>query len=237
MHHSILCKIREHIWVFRSLPKTIYFNFKVLPFSQAIRIPIWLYKPKFGNLTGQFILDIPEYKIRPGIICLGKNKVNIYPNSGCLIDNRGVISFKGSCFIGNNSSISVGEKGRLEFGEDFNCTTSIKLVCYHSIVFGKHVLVGWDCLFLDTDFHSLKRNDGSKTKGYAPIIIGDDVWFGCECRVFKRTTVPSRCVISAQTILSEALEAPECSIIGNTRSIIYKTEGYYRDFKDDIIDY
>lgn len=36
-------KIKEKINILISLPKTIYFNFKVLPFNKAIKLP-FLYK-------------------------------------------------------------------------------------------------------------------------------------------------------------------------------------------------
>lgn len=231
-------RIIDNIWLLRSLPQTIYFNLRVLPLAQAIKLPIWLYKPHFGKLyKGGVILNIQ--RIRPGIIKLGRNVVNIYPNSGVFIDIRGRIIFNGECAIGNDSAITVGKTGVLQFGSNFRATTSIKVVCYHSIKFGDNVLVGWDCLFMDTDFHSLTRNDGTKTKGYGKIIIGDGVWFGCGCRVFKRTTIPSQCVIAAQTILKEEIEGSENekTIIGNSNSAMVLAKGYYRNPSDDLIYY
>ena len=180
---------------------------------------------------------MPKDEIKPGIIRLGEFKVNIYPNTGCMIDCRGTIIFKGRCTIGNNSFISVGESGKLEFGKDFVCSSSLKLACYFSIKFGHHVLVGWDCLFMDTDFHALTRPDGSKTKGYDSIVVGDEVWFGCGCKVFKRTVVPNRCVVSANTVLTSKLEIPEKSVIGNDNTICVKAQGMYRNYKDDKIMY
>lgn len=231
----ILNKIRKNCWVLRFLPQILFFNFKMLPFQQALKLPIWLYKPKFGKLTGKVIFDMPESDIKMGLIRIGTFEVNIFPNSGCMIDNRGLIKFKGRCSIGNNSFLSVGETGHLAFGDCFCCTSSMKLVCYHSITFGNRVLVGWDCLFMDTDFHVLTRSDGSQTKGYAPIYIGDDVWFGFGCKVFKRAVVPSQCVVSAQTILSETIDAPERSVLGNDNKIIVKARGVYHKYADDKI--
>lgn len=36
----------------RSLPYSIYFNFHYLPFRQAVKLPILLYKPKLLKLKG-----------------------------------------------------------------------------------------------------------------------------------------------------------------------------------------
>ena len=143
----------------------------------------------------------------------------------------------GGAEIGNNSAITVSETGTIEFGINFRAFTTIKIACYHSIKFGEDVLVGWDCLFMDTDFHSLTRNDGTKTKGFAPINIGNSVWFGCGCKVFKRTIIPDQCVVSTQTIISEKVLVAPRTIIGNDCSIVSKAEGYYHDPINDTIEY
>ena len=39
-------KIIKYRWILRSMFSTIYFNFHYLPCSQAIKLPIILYKPK-----------------------------------------------------------------------------------------------------------------------------------------------------------------------------------------------
>ncbi len=235
--YSILRKAGKYFWVLRFLPQIIYFNFKMLPFKQAIWLPIWLYKPKFKRLSGGGIFDVPNNEIRPGLVKIGVNSVSIYPNSGCTIECRGNIVFKGKASLGNNTFISVGEKGRLTFGKSFVSSASSKFVCYHSITFGDNVLVGWDCMFLDTDFHSLTRMDGCHNRGYAPIEIGEEVWLGFGCKVFKRTSIPAKCVVAANTIIEEKLDVPMCSVIGNAFPIIIKGENMFRDFNNDKVDY
>lgn len=39
----VIIKINKALEVILSLPKTIMFNFRVLPFNQAIRLPIYVY--------------------------------------------------------------------------------------------------------------------------------------------------------------------------------------------------
>lgn len=129
----MLKKILNNLWILRSIIPTIYFNFHYLPFSQAIKLPILLYKPKFMKLNG--VVKI-EGKTNTGMIQLGKNCIPLYPNTGIVFENLGgTIIFKGKCGIGNNSAISVGSKGNLIIGSNFNASTSLKLVCWHSIQF------------------------------------------------------------------------------------------------------
>ena len=51
---DILKKICSKRWMLRSLVSTIRFNFHYLPFSQAIYLPIGLYKCKLLKLGGEF---------------------------------------------------------------------------------------------------------------------------------------------------------------------------------------
>ena len=47
-----------HIIFKCNLYKTLYLNFKMLPFSQAIKLPIWIYgKMIFRSLEGKIIID------------------------------------------------------------------------------------------------------------------------------------------------------------------------------------
>ena len=98
------------------------------------------------------------------MIQLGKPTVSIFPNNGIIWDNKGCISFLGNAHIGNNSSISTGNTGMIEFGNNFRATTTVRIISYDKITFGKNCLIGWDCLFTDTDFHFITKRDGSKTK-------------------------------------------------------------------------
>lgn len=219
----------------RSIIHSIFFCFHYLPFKQAVRLPILLYKPKLLKIKGKVVI---QGEVRFGIIRLGFPTVSLFPNSGIVFENRGSIIFNGSCYIGNNSAISVGEKGQLEFGNRFCASTSLKLTCYDKIVFGNRVLLGWNVLVLDTDFHKLTKLSGKGySRGHAPVTIGSDNWLGNNCIIMKRSATPNYCVIQAGTILSEAIKCPEYCVIGTDRNIIVKATGLWRNFDDDFITY
>ena len=93
-----------------------------------------------------------------------KNCVSIYPDSGISIENRGTIIFNGRLTIGNASAISVGREGTLEFGNSVTVTMCLKLVCYHCVSIQDNVLIGWNCMITDTDFHTRKYIDGGYSK-------------------------------------------------------------------------
>ena len=176
-------------------------------------------------------------KVTPGMIKLGINRVSIYPPNGIMIENNGEIFFQGRCCIGNDSYISVGESGKLIFGNGFSASTNLKIACYHLIEFGENTLCGWECMFVDTDFHSMKSIDGGiKPVPFGPIKIGDECWFGFRSVIKKNTWIPKRTTVASNSLLGKKYNIPEASIIAGQPAKLVR-EGVYRDITDDAVIY
>lgn len=231
---NIIRKLRNIGRILFSLPSTLYFNFRYFPFKQAIHLPVVLYRPTIlGN--GKYILEGNAYF---GKIKLGFPLVSVFKEKGVSIENNGVVIFKGSVILGGGSGVSVGKTGTLVFGDRYCNQTGGKIVCYHSIEFGDKVRVGWHTIVCDTDFHTMKSEDGlNYTKGYGPIKIGDEVWISSYCKIYKNTEIPSKCIVGASTIVSKKVDCPPCSIIHSDVSLKIRHIGYYRDIDDDKIKY
>ena len=218
----------------RSLPYSIYFNLHYLPLKTAIRLPILLYKPRLLSLKGQVMI---EGRLKYGQVRLGFPTVSLYPNSGIMFENHGgKVVFKGACTVGNNSALSIGSKGRIEFGDGFS-SSSLRITSYDSITFGNNVRIGWDSLVMDTDFHKLTKLCGGYTSGHGAITIGSDCWLGNGCRIMKRTKIPDHCVVSAGTTLSGPVDVPRYSVIGIKLDVVVKGTGMWRNVDDDVIEY
>lgn len=232
---SVLKKIWSNKWMLRSIIPTIYFNLRCLPFKQAVKLPIWLYKPRFGDLSGTIKIDTDI--IKPGMIRLGFHNVGLYANNGIYIQNSGTMIFKGTALIGNDCYMGVGKSGKIIFGDNFRATTTFRITSQCSIAFDYNVRFGWDCLVSDSDFHKLRKLDGTYTKGYAPIEIGHDCWIANGCRILKRTKLPAFTTVSAGTILNTPPKnVPEYSVIGQSREVKVLYTGLYLDpNNDDII--
>lgn len=229
-------KIVNNRWILRSIFKTIWFNFHYLPFKQAIKLPILLYKPKLLVCKGSIKINAP---ISFGMITLGKYCVSIYPNSGIVYENwGGVITFNGKCSIGNASAISVGNKGKINFGENFSATAQLKLVSYHQVYIHNNVLIGWNCMICDTNFHKLSAVDSSVHigKGFGCIEIGQNTWIAMNCTILSGTSVAEYSVIGANSTLTKKTSTEKYSLLsGNPASIIKK--GIFRDRDNDRISY
>lgn len=232
---DILRKIWSRRWMLRSLLTTIRFNFHYLPFKQAVFLPIVLYKCKIINSLRGGVIIKSSTPIKFGMITLGCPSVSIYPNNGIIYDNAGTIIFKGYCNIGNNSAISIGRHGTVIFGDMFSASTTLRLVCYNSITFENNVRVGWECTFMDTDFHRMKKLNGGYTKGFGSIQIGKGCWFANRCTILKNTQTAEYNTFSTGSIVSKKFEIPYA--VYGPSSIELKREGIYRDIKDDKINY
>ena len=217
----------------RAIFDSVYFNFNHLPFRQAIKLPILLYKPYFKELNGHVVIDAPN--IYFGMVRLGFWNTLQYPNSGIVYENKGgTVIFKGKCTIGNASSISIGEKAKVEFGDDFYNNAALKLISVRSVTFGVKTRLGWDMIVMDTGVHPLKiKSTGQKTKASSPIKIGDYNWFGTRCIILKGVETPPRCIFAFGSMLTKKIECEPYSLLAGTPPTVKKT-GIYRDYDDDM---
>ena len=223
------------MYILRSIHKSIYFNLKYLPFRQAIKLPILLYKPKLIKCKGKIIIE--STSIRTGMIKLGFNQVHAYPHSGIIFENNGgVIVFKGNATIGNNSSLCVGPNACLRFGNNFNANAGCKIVCWYKISFDYNVRLGWENMVLDTNFHRLKNKEGGyANKGYGSINIAHDTWVATRCTILGGAQTQPYTVVATNSLLSKKYDNSYVMLGGSPAKIL--KEGVYRDLNDDTIIY
>ncbi len=191
--------------IWRTNPKTLYFNFKYLPFKKAIRLPFWI----AGNTCllqtkGKIIVEGPVY---PGRIKIGYGHIDIFDKkkSRTIWAVRGTVIFKGAASIGHGSKLSVGASGQLVLGNNFAITAESTIVAYNQVSFGNDCLLSWDILLMDTDFHAIRNTQQKILNEPAPICIGDDVWIGCRCLILKGSVIPNGSVIAADSLVNKPL--------------------------------
>lgn len=223
----------KHSQFLKALIPSLIFNFKYLPFKQAIKLPVLVYKAHFLELKGSVIIDCQN--IRRGMIQLGFLRAATYPNTGITWRNRGKVIFKGSCIIGNDSHIIVGKQGTLTLGDDFKATASIKIVSECSITFGKHARFGWGGIMMDTNFHPLYDMEKKKFKrAFSPIVIGDYNWFGLQCFVMHGVQTPERCIFGARSVVNRGGQfEPYCVHGGSPVRVL--SRNVMRDYDHDLV--
>jgi acetyltransferase-like isoleucine patch superfamily enzyme len=230
-------KMHKFLKYLYCIPVSIFFCVKYLPFRQAIKVPILLYKPTFELLKGKVIINSSIIKF--GMIKLGFKHNHTF-HSGIIFSNSGgILEFRGKGIIGSESKIIIGTYGHLILGENFGVSAS-EFLCDWKIEFGNDLSVGKGCIFMDCDFHQfniLKKNNKSMpAKAYSPITIGKNNWFGFNCYILKGTTTPNNIIIGLHSILNKKYLIPEYSIIAGVPAVLKKT-GYYRNPQNDKVNF
>ena len=203
--------------------KTLYFNFKYLPFHQAAKLPFFISRHVYlRQLKGKVII---EGKIWRGMIEIGYENVGIFDNkrSRSVLEFLGTIIFKGGANIGHGSKISVGEEGQLIIGRNFQITAESSIVAHKRISIGDNCLFSWDVLLMDTDFHKIKDIDNKIINPAKEITIGSNVWIGSRCMIIKGTHIPANSIIASNTFLNKSLDG-EGNIFGGSPVKILKSE-------------
>lgn len=234
---SVLIKLWEIRAFLLYMPISLFFCLKYLPFKQAIKLPIWLYKPRFVSLKGNITIDNSLMGVRTGMIRLGGNRVFTYPNNGVALEILRDIVFRGKCIIGNNCNISVGTKGHLLMGNNVMASAAVTIICHHKVQIGDNVLIGWETKIMDTDFHQLKSEPTIPVpKAYNPVKIGDGTWLATQCLVLQGSEIPNNCVLGACSMTNRPVLCSEHSLLAGRPAKVIKT-GVWLDCNDDSITY
>jgi acetyltransferase-like isoleucine patch superfamily enzyme len=221
-----------------NLLKTILFNFKLLPFRQAIYLPIFLYGRVSLNKTSG---SVSVALLHPGIVKIGltnsqnfgrdtsqKTKLNV---SGSLTFGRGVL-------ISNGTQIYVKKGATLTLGDDVHIGPLSKICCENSIRIGDTVRISWEAQIFDTDFHYMIDNNNMVRRRGAPVVIGNHVWIGNRATINKRSHISDWQIVASNSLVNKDFSQHEQGIlVGSPATWIPSTKRriFSRD-KEFIID-
>lgn len=92
------------------------------------------------------------------------------------------------------------------------------------IALGENVMLSWDDLVMDSDFHPVLESGIEKPKS-KPIIIGDNVWVGCRAMILKGCEIPNGCIVAANGTITKTYTEEHCLITTNgviKRNVFWK---------------
>lgn len=181
--------------------KTLRFNLHYFGL-RGLRLPVLVSRStKLHTLRGGVSLDsFKTATVRLGFSGVGTCDMRC---ERAIWQVSGKVSLGTNIALGQGSRISVGDFGELSIGDDFCITARSSIICHDRVQIGKGVLLSWDNLIMDTDFHHIDDSPAS-----LPICIGDHVWFGCRCLALKGASVPEGAVLAAgATVTKELCEA------------------------------
>lgn len=182
--------------------KTLCFNLWYFPFKIAIKLPIFIYHgTSLLEMHGQIII---AGKARMGMVKIGKHVVGSLDMKyeRTLWQNNGKVIFYGSAQIGSGSRISVNKGATLSIEDMFCITGRSTIICSEGISFGKNCLISWDCLIMDTDFHSIVSEASVVINPPQKISIGNNVWIGCRSMLLKGVKIYDDTIVGAGSTLA-----------------------------------
>jgi len=124
-----------------------------------------------------------------------------------------------------NCDINIFDGGRLTIGSGYtNCGTQIR--CSNSITIGNNATIANNVVMIDSDYHTIKYEDGKKNIKSAPIFIGNNVWIGRESIILKGVNIGDGAVIAAHSVVTKNVLA-KTIVAGNPAKVIKENINWY----------
>ena len=122
--------------------------------------------------------------------------------------------------------ITAKGNGSVEIGDDVGMS-GVTIYARESIKIGAKCLIGANSKILDNDFHPVDADTRRETPGQhipsKPVVIGENVFIGCNALILKGTVLGDNCVVGAGAVVSGKFE-DNCIIAGNPAKVIKKIE-------------
>jgi len=202
-----------------NLLMTLKINFRMLPWEQARKLPIYVYgKMKFRNFNGRLVIDTDE--VHSGMIKIGKCDYYVATAVQQSIWNiTGTLIFRGPARFMQGSYILVAGNATLEFGaRDVLFGTNLRIFCFDHIVLGDHVRVAWDVQIMDTSFHYIElKNKGNQIKPLTkPVIVNEFTWIGNRSTISKGAVLPPHAIVSSNSMVNRDFsdQTPDTLFVG-----------------------
>lgn len=209
-----------------NLLKTLYLNFRCLPFKQAIHFPILCYGPmRIKLLAGKITLrDIRKGILKIGVDCAGYRTkgvttLTLLPESNFEIE--------GNVIICQGASILLGRKAILTMKDNSTLGDDAEIICKRRISIGYMTDITWQCQVTDYGSHLVMDCEtGWVSTIYREVEIGDYCWIGNRTTVQLGTRLPNRTIVASNSLLNKnytAMGLQSYSLIGGQPAKLLKT--------------
>lgn len=181
---------------------TIYINFRLLPFSQACKFPIYIYGTiKFVQLQGLCVFQ--NCKIIRGMIKIGRhNDYYTVPGKNTLFIQNGVLIFHGYCNISSGILIKL-INGKLSIGDKVWFGNSVTIDCSHEIFIGDGCSITFNCLLSDSNHHYVVDENGKVKRKEGKIFLGRYNWVGNNSKIMKGTSTTDGTIITHGSLVNK----------------------------------
>jgi acetyltransferase-like isoleucine patch superfamily enzyme len=183
--------------------KTLFFNFSMLPYYSAKKIPILFYgKVKFTGLTGKVIIDSP---IKFGMVGFGqKYEMFSVSKRNAQLTLNGTFIIKGHVQFGIDFFVYISKGATLEMGHLSSLGGSGKIICTNYIKLDDFARVGFESQIIDSNFHLMKDLDtGNVFPISNRIHLGKYNYVGNRVSIMQGTKTPDYCTIASSSLCNK----------------------------------
>ncbi len=137
-------------------------------------------------------------------------------------------------FYGNNATVNILTNKHIVIDADL-CSNSYLEIGVNTYTNGSHIhlaednakiiignncAISWNTSFLATDYHTILNNKNEIINQTKPIIIGDNVWIGCNTTFTKGVNIASDNIIGTSSVVTKSFLENNCIIAGNPAKIV-----------------
>lgn len=208
-----MSKFKKFFFVCLSMPKTLYYNFKIFPVIDAIKLRVFCaWNVRFKGLKRGSIESNREIGMFGIKIGNGGSEGIPRQKSTVIISKNGKMVFKGKANLGEGIIIRI-DGGKIVFGENFRTNKNAFIACNTLMTFGNDVLFGWNVSIRDSDGHSVYCN-GIESPKEKSVSIGNHVWICSHANVLKGTVIGDDCVVAYQSCVIGGIHQSNSLIAG-----------------------
>ncbi|MDL2243544.1 acyltransferase [Bacteroidales bacterium OttesenSCG-928-J19] len=173
------------------------------------------------------IKGIKNIQQNDGILSVGVEYYGfMHKTDKTFLNLKGKLTLNGSFQIGRGCRFNIGENGHVILGRNSFVNPNTTFIIMHKLVIGDNCSISWNCQFLDEDFHEI--NYSGKKESENSIIIGNNVWIGCNVKIYKGTVIPDNCVIASDSVV-KGIFHEEYTLIAGTPGKVIKKEVRWGD--------
>ena len=211
-----------------------YFNFKMLPFYQAIKLPFdFNGSIRFGDLSGKVILT--SATIGRAMVRVGGGDSDFLGKAETVVKISGTFEVGNKVSLGAGSSLYIREGAIVKMSDDIIIGARTRIYCVDRIDIGNETRFSWECQVFDTNFH-YTEDISSHTLSvlHSPITIGAHSWIGNRVSIMKGTVLPDYSIIASNSMANKDYSAngSYCLYGGSPVKII--KQGVRRIFQKEI---
>lgn len=204
---------------------SLYINFKLLPFKQAIRLPIFIYPKTILVNKGKIIF--PNCELSFGCIKIGTHELSFHQrkiyshilNNGNLFLDKNIELKAGIC-------CTIAKSGKLYFKNDVKLGANTKIFCCKEIKIQNNTRIGYESHLIDTNFHYIESLGSEEFNDIAkPITIGNWCWIASKVTINAGTVLPNNVIVGSNSLLNKDYTSavPENSLLAGSPAKLIKT--------------